>query len=336
MKKIVFPILMSVLLLLIIGCTKKPVKQDSYTIVFYNVENLFDTINDPVKDDEYFLPDSRIDWNTEKYLRKLDMLSEVISAIDNNHFPSLVGLAEIENKLVLNDLIRTQRLKKASYEIIHEESPDERGIDVALLYRKEHFSPLYSSNLAVTFPFDPANKTRDILYVKGRFLNDTIHIFINHWPSRRGGQEQSEPYRIQAARTLRETIDSLIRTDQNPMIIAMGDFNDEPADTSVLWVLGANKRDQLFRKDKLYNLMFEKYEQDEGTLYWNGWNIYDQFIVSGILMDHLDRNNELIFKKEWLLYEMKDGTKIPNRTAGSSYYGGYSDHLPVYIRINKQ
>ncbi len=313
-------------------------EKGNYIIAFYNTENLFDTIDDPDINDEDFHPESKISWNSERYNHKINNLSKVLTSIGKEQLPDLIGLCEIENKNVLIDLVNNPGLQQGQYKIIHKNSPDSRGIDVALLYRKKQFKPLYNEFIPIFFPFDDDYKTRDILYVKGIIKNDTVNIFVNHWPSRWGGQKESEPDRVYVASVLRKKVDSLFCNNPENNIVIMGDFNDNPDNKSIHDILNAKRFKKRLRYSKLYNLSFENYKNDEGTIYWKGWHMYDQFIVSSNL---LNCNNQLfvsppeieIFKPDWILYTPRNGPSIPSRTKGRFYYGGYSDHLPVYIRL---
>lgn len=339
MKKIIlFSILPTVLLTLIIsGCQQKPQDIKQYSIVFYNVENLFDTIDNPEKNDERYLPGSDLDWNTEKYLHKINQLSRVLTSIHDSALPSIIGLSEVENRLVLEDLINLTDLKSGDYKIIHKESPDERGIDMALLYRKSMFNPGTVRFIQINYPFDPEEKTRDVLYVNGEILGEDIHLYVNHWTSRWGGHLETNPHREYTAALLREHIDSIQADDPDANILLMGDLNDNPTDTSVYMILQAFPLTMEIHQNELYNLSLKKYEEGHGTLFWKEWDMFDQVIVNGRFLRRIDlEKNELIFKRDWMLYERKDGIKVPSRTASKSYYGGYSDHLPVYLVVGKQ
>ena len=319
-------------------------KNRKFIIAFYNVENLFDTIDDPGKRDGSYLPDAKVAWNTERYLLKLNHLDQVLSSLDEDVLPAIIGLCEVENLRVLEDLITQPGLKKGKYEIIHFESPDERGIDNALLYRKNQFIPLEFHPVPVRFSFDPEDNTRDILYVKGvpkKARQDTLHIFVNHWPSRWGGREQSDPKRVATAEILSQQLDSILSIDQEAAIILMGDFNDEPADRSLVEVLQAEPVSDHPDPTKLYNLMYEDYLTGTGTIYWKDWDMFDQFIISGYLLQKstgmvLTETKGSIFDPEWIMYISDEGEIQPSRTAGKSYYGGYSDHLPVYIILYRK
>ncbi len=310
-------------------------KNNKYlTVVSYNAENLFDTINNPHKNDNEFTPDSKKRYNTKRYYKKLNNLAKVISSINANELPEIIGLTEVENKSVLLDLIKTTNLQSAKYKVILEEGPDPRGIDCGLIYRPDVFKYISHKTLEVRFPFSNNRRTRDILYVKGLIKKDTLHLFVNHWSSRRGGQEKSEPKRMQSAKVLKQNIDSILLIDAQANIVIMGDFNDEPSNKSINEVLGAKK---IAEPAKLKNLMYALHKQGKGSYYYKGnYNMLDNLIVTSNLTTNtkgfrLFENRGWIFMPEFICYTFKNGDKSPAKTyGGSKYYGGYSDHFPVY------
>lgn len=309
-------------------------------IMFYNVENLFDTIDDPLINDAEFLPQGRYQWSGERYLQKLDRLGQVISGDGKGSFPVVVGLCEIENRQVLEALVGSVRLEAADYAIAHYESPDERGIDVALLYQPAKFRVLTTRPLSVRLPYDLDFRTRDILYVQGVMDSDTLHFYVNHWPSRRGGMEASEPKRMQAAKVLRTHIDSLSQHFPDAKVIIMGDLNDEPNNRSVGEVLQAIAPGSACsgaRPICLFNLSMTIAEGEGTYYYWRDkkWNILDHMIVSASLLDstaylQIQPQNFAVVGAPWMLKE-EDGRMIPFSSFAKNYEGGYSDHLPVSI-----
>ncbi len=315
---------------------------DTLRGVFYNVENLFDTVNEPGKEDKDFLPSSEKEWHKGRYQRKVKDLASVLAAIAQERKFAFAGLAEVENEKVLRDLIKDPSLDEYPLSIIHHDSPDERGIDVAFLYNESYLTPIDHRAIPVSFPFDTADKTRDILYIEAAIADiDTVHFFVNHWPSRSGGVAESEPYRVQAAKTLKKEVQTLKEENRNPEILIMGDFNDEPTNRSIQEVLGAQtytSRDKAFY---LYNLMSQFMERTAmGTYNYRGeWNLLDQIIASSPAFTETDGvyiapKSAGIYKAPWLLYEKESGTKVPNRTyGGPTYYGGYSDHLPIFVDL---
>jgi predicted extracellular nuclease len=311
-------------------------------IMFYNVENLFDTINDPDKNDEDFLPDGNHHWNSWRYSQKLKNIYKVATAVGGWEPPDVIGVCEIENLLVLEQLIRWTPLKNFNYEIVHFESPDNRGIDVGLLYRPDKFQPLTEEAINVNFEDNPDFKTRDILYIKALvFGKDTLHLFVNHWPSRYGGAVESEPKRILAAATARKKIDEILTSNPSANILLMGDLNDYPEDISISESLKAKGKLSELKRGELFNLMYDKAAKHEGShKYQSHWGALDQMIVSPNMLDEknelrVKNNNAFIYRNPFL---MKDderwmGTK-PNRTyEGFKYTGGFSDHLPIFLDL---
>lgn len=316
-----------------------------FTLAFYNVENLFDLEDHPETQDEDFTPDSEKSWDMKKYQKKLDDLSAVIQAIGKDELPEIVGLCEVENKKVLDDLIQTRSLRKGGYGIVHYESPDLRGIDCALLYRMEDFHVISSRNIPVSFPFDSTETTRDILYVEGNTRdNERLHFFVNHWSSRYGGEKETEPKRIFCAVALRKEVDALLNKEADAKIIIMGDFNDEPTNRSVFEMLLANNKRKNAGNRELYNLMYDRHNIDgEGSYHYHGtWNMLDQIIVSRAVISspgglHCDYESGRIMKEEFMMYLNEENQQyVPNRTyGGPEYFGGMSDHLPVFVILTK-
>ncbi|MBE0653530.1 MAG: hypothetical protein IH594_07015 [Bacteroidales bacterium] len=324
-------------------CSAQKKNQQTFSTVFYNVENLFDTVDDPLTMDEEFTPQSEKKWDAQKYRKKLDDLARVLSRIFADELPEVIGLAEVENRTVLEDLVNTSDLKKGGYQIIHADSPDQRGIDVALLYRKDELKDVYYETIQISFPFDSSETTRDILYVRGRAPDGKdLHVFVNHWSSRRDGMKESEPKRMYSAASLRRKIDLLLSQESDPRIIIMGDFNDEPTNRSVMsGLLAGNKRKNTGTGD-LYNLFYDQHNlENKGTYYFRGtWNMLDQIMVSYNLVNvpgyySCDYQDGAIFSEDWMMYENQDGLKVPNRTyGGPNYYGGVSDHWPIVVRFS--
>ncbi|HAF29210.1 MAG TPA: hypothetical protein DCG75_09205 [Bacteroidales bacterium] len=312
--------------------------------MFYNVENLFDTYNDSSINDEEFLPEGDRFWSNHKYYSKLTNIYKVIIAVGGWEPPAIVGLCEIENRKVLNDLVNNTPLVKFEYQIIHKESPDRRGIDVGLLYREELFQPISYEAIPINFPDSPESKTRDILYVKGIVKKtDTLNIFINHWPSRWGGQLESEDRRIFVASVLKSKVDSIFNSNPESNIIITGDFNDYPNNKSINEVLNASQDFNQIDSIQLYNLSsyFYKSKNIGSHKYQGEWGVLDQFIVSGNLLSQEHKfyttlNDIHIFNADFLL-EPDEGYYgyMPKRTfIGYKYNGGFSDHLPTYLILN--
>ncbi len=321
--------------------------QDEYRIVSYNVENLFDYENDTLTADDEFTPRGTRAWNYEKYQRKLARIAKVIAAIGGGQPPFLVGLCEIENEKVLTDLTRRSPLKMMNYSFVHFNSPDRRGIDTGLLYQRTLFRPFHSEPIAVRFPENPTSTTRDILYVAGTFLgSDTLHVFVCHFPSRLGGELESEHKRCAAAATLKAKADSISVASSNAKIVIMGDFNDYPHNRSLREVLNAQTPDSAnLTSNGLYNLMTRfADEPNMGThKHQSEWGVLDHIIVSGAL---LLSENQLattaegaeIFRPDFLLEnDEKHLNQKPFRTyVGFRYNNGFSDHLPIFLNLKYQ
>jgi hypothetical protein len=318
--------------------------KECFKIIFYNSENFFDAFDDPKTEDDEFIPNSKKHWKTKRYFNKINNFYKVFVSFGIQP-PSIIGLCEIENDHVLNDLVFNTPLLKFDYHYIHHDSPDPRGIDVALLYRPDQFKPLDTQFIKIVFPFDTARKTREIMYVKGIALHtDTLHVFINHWPSRSKGQVESIPYREFAAKILRRKIDSLFLKNTNSNVVIIGDFNDEPDDSSITKVLNATNVMKPLLNSYLYNLSFAWLEnvQNIGTIKFKGkWQIFDQIIVSGNMLNSsarglkCDQGSAKIYSADFLL---TDDSKFTGKTTfrtynGYRYTGGFSDHLPVYVDL---
>jgi predicted extracellular nuclease len=318
-------------------------KRGDIRIMFYNVENFFDTRNDSLTADDEFLPGSDKDWNNYRFKEKTIHLFKTIAAVGETFPPEIICFAEIENKKVLFELVKNTPLEKYEYEIVHYDSPDFRGIDVGLIYRKDVLKKICSQQLPISFPFDPSRTTRDILYLKALTENsDTIHLFVNHWPSRRGGQNISEPYRIHVAKILKAKTDSILMINPCANIIITGDFNDQPYDKSLTQSLSADTPDEPYLCATLYNLSAHLLETCKcGTYrYQMNWNMLDQFIVSGNLLHFgsgLKTCSECLHIARFsflLLEDKKYGGDKPYRTyQGPIYKGGFSDHLPIYLDV---
>ena len=327
------------------GISNKPIwanAKDSARIAFYNVENLFDTIDEPMTIDSEYMPNSNLKWNTQRYEAKLKSTARVVEEMG---FPSVMGLVEIENRRVLDDLTTKTPLKAQNYGIAHFESPDERGIDCALIYKKADFTVKNAKPHRINFPTDKADRTRDILEVSGILRGVAVTVFVNHWPSRSGGAKESEPKRIFTGQVLRRAVDSLFKTDANARVIIMGDLNDDPDDKSILEGLNAVywKRDTMpkpvINKNALYNLAAGVKRSGNGSYFFKGeWEVIDQMMVNGAFLDGRSKlvttDAATVFNADFLTYKDKSGWKFPNRTfTGPIYRGGFSDHFPVYLMV---
>ncbi|MEN9522303.1 MAG: hypothetical protein RL065_680 [Bacteroidota bacterium] len=308
------------------------------SVAFYNCENYFDTINDPKVKDEEFLPEAKSHWTIGRFNTKKQHIAQVLSSI-NISGADIIGLCEVENKYVLEELIKEPGMVSGNYQIVHYNSTDERGIDVALLYKKDAMKLLGSKSYRIYFPFDSSLKTRDLLIVNAEFSNgQQAFIAVNHFPSRRGGTDESDKKREYVAQFERNLFDSIYNANKkaNPVLLAMGDFNDEPENNSL----------QVMEKSKVMPMIntFKSFkEKKEGTHYYKGeWSLFDQFFVSKNAVEkpstkvNYQTNSATIYKPDFLLEQSKGlyfGS--PLRTyAGPRYFGGYSDHLPVYILLD--
>lgn len=320
------------------------------TIMFYNLENLFDTIQDPDTRDTEFLPDGPKKWNTHKYWTKMANLEQVFYSIAaaNKDFPAIIGVSEIENRSVLEDLVMMEKLQPANYRIVHYDSPDRRGVDVAFLYRGDRFKLEGSYPHPVRVEELPDFRTRDILGMWGTMDGEPFYFMVAHWPSRLGGQQASEPLRVAAARVMRNVIDSVLMVNPATKIAVMGDLNDDPTDKSVAVVLGGKRKTAELRPGDMFNPFFEMFKQGHGSLaYQDGWNLFDNIVVSETLVNAPKGTWRIIkaddgkfygniFRAKYLFQKEGQYKGYPLRTyVGNNFQSGYSDHLPVYIIIAK-
>jgi len=315
--------------------------QANFRVMFYNTENFFDTFDNPRKNDNEFLPEGVMHWTQGRYYNKVNNIAKVITSIGEWDSPALVGLCEVENEKVIADLTQHSPLRKMNYRFVITDSPDPRGINVALLYRREKFKYLHHESYIVRFPYNLRKHTRNILHVTGQVsVRDTLDVFVCHFPSRRGGENQSEPDRMFAASVLKDKVDSVIRIRRNANILIMGDFNDEPSNRSLSEVLYAQPVSNPVAPQNLYNLFsfFEKRKNTGSYKYQRHWNMLDQIIVSGNLLTgepsiQVLPQTATIFSRNFMMIEDKTyGGKRPKKTYhGRKHEGGYSDHLPVFV-----
>ena len=313
----------------------------NFKVVCYNVENYFDCVDDTLKNDAEYLPGGMRGWNYTKYQAKQNNIAKVITAIGGWNTPALVGLCEVESEKCLTDLTRYSGLRSLKYEFVHFESPDTRGVDVALLFDPNQFTPTHKEAIGIFFPQAPSAKTRDVLLVSGIVpTGDTLHVFVGHWPSRLGGELESENRRIAVASTIRLKVDSLFSVSPAANIIIMGDFNDYPDNRSLTEVLKARHPNEAIDKVNLYNLTYPLHLNGKGTHKYDGeWGVLDNFVVSGNLLNTSNRicthttNDTHIFNADFLLEDdLTHLGKKPFRTyVGMKYNNGYSDHLPIFV-----
>ena len=323
-------------------------EQQAYNIGlvgFYNLENLFDTIDDPLINDEEFLPDGVNQWNTEKYMNKLHNMAYAISTIGLDYTPdgvAVLGVAEIENRYVLEDLVQQPEIKGRNYQIVHYNSPDRRGVDVALLYNPKYLKVTGTKSYRTVVPNEPDFITRDQLLVSGLFNGEPMHFIVMHWPSRYGGEKRSLPGRVAAATLCRHIADSLLADDPNAKVIMMGDFNDYPTNKSITKYLRANGDRKRMKDGDFFNPMYELHENGIGTNYYRDVpGVLDQTIITPALLptdySSYQFKNAKVHNKEFLKQHGGRYNGFPFRTfAGGVWAGGYSDHFPVYLILLKK
>ncbi|MFY7671120.1 endonuclease/exonuclease/phosphatase family protein [Tenacibaculum sp. MEBiC06402] len=320
------------------------------TVAFYNLENLFDTINDTSKNDEAS-PIMELNTNKSKvYWSKIDKLAEVISQIGEEKAktgPAIIGVSEIENKQVLEDLVNSDRLKKMRYGIIHFDSPDKRGIDVALLYQQRYFKPVhYEAVNPNIFSENRKVYTRDILRVSGYLDDELVHVIVNHWPSRRGGEAKSSPLREKAAYKVTQIIEKIKEEDKNAKIMIMGDFNDDPMNKSFKEVLKTKADKEDVQKGDIYNPYERMFEKGlNTTAYRDNLSLFDQILFTSPLLNKKGRKDfstykmfkSGIFNKRFMVQSKGRYKGYPFRSfSNGQFTGGYSDHFPVYLYLIKE
>ncbi|MBT8252434.1 MAG: endonuclease [Flavobacteriaceae bacterium] len=317
--------------------TKSARFKDYLTIAFYNLENLFDTVDDIRTNDEGFLPDSERRWTLKRFNKKIRKLGYTISQIGQKStgmHPIMVGLAEVENENVVEELLKSKFLNEIAYDYVHYDSPDERGIDTAFIYDRNYFELHHSEIFSIEL-FDEdgmRDHTRDILYVYGHLKGEAIHVLVNHWPSRREGVEESEPKRLIASNKLIEIINGITSDDPDAKIIVMGDFNDDPSCKSIK---------QLSHYLDLHNPMTSLLSYSRGSLNHKfNWNLFDQILFTTNFFEYVPGKHSFskvnIFDQQFLKQFRGRHKGNPFRTyVGIKYKGGYSDHFPVYLLLKK-
>lgn len=314
-----------------------PIRHDLQTIAFYNLENLFDVHDDKRTYDNDFIPTSVKKWTTARYDNKLRKLSFAISNIgkkETGKHPALVGIAEVENAKVIQDLINYKHLEGCNYHFIHYDSLDERGIDVALIYDTTVFEVTHSDVFRINLVNHEGlpDHTRDILLVSGMLDGERVHVIVNHWSSRHEGEKETEPKRMASSNKVAEIISNLRLENENAKVIVMGDFNDDPSSNSI---------NNLVNAANLYNPMDTLRSFSRGTtLHFRQWNLFDQIIISTNFFDKipdaLEFDSANIFDADFLKLFNGKYKGSPFRTyLGKKYQGGYSDHFPVYAIFKK-
>jgi endonuclease/exonuclease/phosphatase family metal-dependent hydrolase len=325
------------------------IAQKNYTIAtigFYNLENLFDTLDTPDVLDTEFSPEGSKLWNAEKYQIKQNNLAKVISELGTNKNKdgvTLLGVSEIENRSVLEDLVNHPALKDRKYRIVHFDSPDRRGIDVALLYQGNRFRVLEAEPLEIGI-YDGLDKifTREILYVKGLLDGEEIYVLVNHWPSRRGGEAKTAPWRAAGAQLCKNVLDSLQEANKDIKMVIMGDLNDDPNSPSVKNILNAKFKIKDVQENGLFNPMAQYFSRGQGSnAYRDTWSLFDQLIISEPFIDNdltgYTYLNAYVYNKKYLRQKKGHFKGYPFRTfSGDEFLGGYSDHFPVYLHLIKE
>jgi len=315
-------------------------------IAFYNLENLFDTIHQEAINDYEFLPDGKNKWNSEKYRSKIKNMAKVISQIGTSSTPTgpvVLGVAEIENRMPLEDLVNDPQIKERNYQIVHHDGPDRRGVDVALLYNPDFFVLDAFLTYPLNIPEMPDFRTREQLLVRGNLLGEEFHFIVVHWPSRTGGEAKSRPLRIAAAELAKHIFDSIMSVKPDAKIILMGDMNDDPTDKSIATVLKATSdKNKIATGKYLFNPSEALYKNGIGSLaYRDVWNMFDQMIMTPSIYSEnrqtLSYYHFKIFNEKWLRQPDGQYKDYPMRTfSGNAWLDGYSDHFPVYTLLIRE
>ena len=316
-------------------------------IGFYNFENLFDTEDDPeIKDDE-FTPKGKRRWEPDLYNEKIDNMASVVSQLGTDLTKdgvAILGVAEVENKKVLEDFVLNEKIADRNYKIVHHDSPDKRGIDVAMLYQEKYFTYTHKKEVPLMlYKKDGSRRfTRDIVVVSGKFDGEDMHVLLNHWPSRSGGENRSKKGRNDAGKICKTIVDSLYKENPMAKVIVMGDLNDDPNSPSVKKFMAAKDDKKQVFNSNIYNPFCKFYKKGLGTTAWrDAWSLFDQILVSGSLVENKNNGYAFykaeVFKKPWMLQKSGQYQGYPYRTfVGDVYQGGYSDHLPVLIYLVKE
>ncbi len=318
---------------------------DRGMIAFYNLENLFDTIDTPEVRDTEFTPAGKLAWTSERYWKKVSNMATAIkqmAAREGVEGPAVLGLCEVENRQVVEDLVNDPQLKALNYQIVHFESPDQRGIDNCLIYQPAYFE-VTNTRAVPLLIYDAEDGeriyTRDQLVVSGQFQGEPLHFVVNHWPSRWGGEERSRSLRNEAAKVSRSIIDSIVATDAKAKVMLMGDLNDDPINESVSVHLRAKENKKQVKKGDLYNPLQSYFSRGEGSLAYKGkWNLFDQIILTKPVLKkgkgHYKYQQSGIYDGQDIRVSDGPYKGYPFRTyVGNNYHGGYSDHFPVYIML---
>ena len=323
---------------------KQSKKSVVYGVAFYNLENLFDTINNNGKYDLEFSPQGRNAWNGAKFRKKIHNMAYAISRMKTKttpQGPAIIGVSEVENRTVLEDLVNDPQIKDLNYKIVHHDSPDARGIDVSLLYNPKFFRVLRVTNHRLKIDSLPRFRTRDQMCVLGLLGGERVAVIVNHWPSRRGGTEQSSYLREAAASLTRSIADSLLQIDPNMGIIVMGDLNDSPTNKSLTDVLRAKKEQKDVEAGEFFNPFWQLLDKGIGSYIYRGrWDLFDQIVVNYNLVNNpasgLHYTGAIVRNDEFLKQQEGKYKGYPFRTfSEGAFIGGYSDHFPTEIFLRK-
>lgn len=334
-------LVLGILLVMVVSLVAQPERHKA-VVGFYNVENLFDTINDPNKNDEQFLPEGPYQWTSQRYLQKLDRISQVIADMAKMDGGLVVlGVSEIENEQVLLDLVATKRLRPLGLKVCHHDSPDRRGVDVAFLYDPSRFNIIDTAAFPLIVPNQPEFISRDQWLMTGILDGtDTLFILVNHWPSKSGGEKRSLPGRLAAGYLSKDITTKILAQHPHAKIIIMGDLNDAPNSKAIMECLGTKTKTKGLTHNDLFNPMWKMYQDGIGSYaYRDSWEMLDNIIVSGGLVTPITGytyQSAHVFRKDYLFTKSGSYMGYPFRMfAGGVYQGGYSDHLPVYIILTK-
>ncbi len=331
-----------VFLLAILFLNDVKAQTTNYTaIAFYNLENFYDTLNDPNRDDDEFTPNGANAYTPTVFEKKVDNLAEVVSIIGKDKTPdgfAILGVAEIENEFVLKTLCNHPKLKSRNLKIVHFEGPDQRGVDCGFIYNPKMFKVLEAKSLTV--PVEPEDRpTRDVLYVVGKLNGDIVHVFVNHWPSRRGGESATREKRKLAASVSKKVIDSLMKIDPNTKVIDMGDLNDDPVNKSVTEVLNAKPKISEVQAGGMFNPWTTFYKRGLGTMaYQDTWGLFDQILISYGFVNKTSNGQHFVeaqvFNKSFMIEKFGNYKGYPKRSYSNGVWNdGYSDHYPTIIYL---
>lgn len=348
MKRILFFSLVAIMLSFSTWAQSNDSQDKRYMVLgvaFYNLENLFDTINNNGKYDLEFSPEGAKKWDSEKYHAKLNNMAQAIASLATEVTPlgpAIIGVSEIENRSVLDDLVKNEQIKEWQLQVIHHDSPDRRGIDVGLLYNPYYFEPLHVTNHTLVIDGDSTFRTRDQMCVTGLLSGEKVSVIVNHWPSRLGGEQRSSHLREAAAALSKHIADSVWNVDPNQAVIIMGDLNDDPFNKSCSKILGAKKERKKVDEHGFFNPFWKTLDKGIGSLAYRGvWNLFDQIIISGNTLGGkqtgLNYLSHRVHNKDFLTQQDGKYRGYPLRTfSGVKFLNGYSDHYPTIVYFLKE